>query len=463
MKINILQQALQITLILALFTSCEKWIDPDINENPNSPSDVTMQTILPSIEANMSYRILGGNEVLIAQSIWLQQMDGVARQALAVSNYGVLPTQTEFLWRSSYAEVLMDLKMLKQKAIENNSPHYQGIACILQAATLGQLTDLFNSIPWSEALQGADNLTPAFDSQEFIYEKINQLLDESILLLSMPAGESEVSGDYFYSGDPQKWIRAAWALKARYAIHLSKINNELAFNGALDAVENSFTSNSDDFQFNYGTGETESNPLFQFMRDRSDIRMGGYFIDMLIEKQDPRLAVYAYPDNNGEYTGSFPGTSSDLASKPGPGVSNPDSPGLLITYAEILFIKAEAQYQKGIDETVVKETLMQAVKASLNKWEVYDEDWFTGFSQYTEGLSGEDILDEILTQKYIATFHQPEAYHSWRRTGIPNIPVNPSGIFNEIPRRFPYPPGEQLENPNTPTGISIIDRVWWDR
>ena len=68
-----------------------------------------------------------------------------------------------------------------------------------------------------------------------------------------------------------------------------------------------------------------------------------------------------------------------------------------------------------------------------------------------------------MTQKYIATFYQPEAYHSWRRTGFPVIPPNPLGAEDEIPRRFPYTSLEMTyNNENVPKGVTITDRVWWD-
>ena len=96
------------------------------------------------------------------------------------------------------------------------------------------------------------------------------------------------------------------------------------------------------------------------------------------------------------------------------------------------------------------------------KYEVFDVDWMTGYNELVNGLTGDDLFEEIMTQKYIATFGQLETYHSWRRTGIPDIPPNPNGAVNEIPRRFPYSVEEQLYNPNMPTGVSITDRVWWD-
>ena len=224
-----------------------------------------------------------------------------------------------------------------------------------------------------------------------------------------------------------------------------------------------FTSNMDDMQFNFGPGASESNPLYQFMRDGADVRMGAFFIDMLKEYNDPRLEVYAYPDDNEEYTGSTPGSGNAAASKPGPAVADAESPTYLITYVELLFMKAEIIYQTGNDENQVRDILIQAVTESLDKLSVYDESWLTAYASSIADLQGNDLFEEVMTQKYIATFYQPEVYHSWRRTGFPIIPPNPNGVFEQIPRRFPYSSYEQYFNrENVPQGVSIIDRVWWD-
>ncbi len=445
-----------------LFHSCEKWIDPDINQNPNQPADVTMEALLPFIEAGMAFRLAGGNEVVNVQAVWLQQFDGVDRQSLAFANYVYNPLEAFYIWTDSYAEMLMDSRILREKAAQLGSPHNHGVAGILSAFALGQLTDAWGDIPWSEALQGAGNPQPVFDSQESIYLAIHELLDHAIDSLAKEQDPYGIKGDYIYSGDPQKWIRAAHAFKARYFLHLSKRKGSQAYLDALDAIPDAFTDNHDDMQFNFGTGQGESNPLYQFMRDRNDVRMGAYFIDLLKNTEDPRLAVYAYPDGQGNYTGSVAGQANDQASTPGPAVASPESPSYFITYAELLFIRAEALLKTGSDEAQVKIALEEAVAASLEKLGVNDPEWLSGYREKIAGMTGETLFAEIMTQKYIATFYQPETYHSWRRTAYPVIPPNPNGLIGEIPRRFLYPTSEQVYNPNVPTGISLTDRVWWD-
>jgi len=457
-----LKNIIVIFVLIVATTGCEKWIDPEMNVNSDQPSDVTIATLIPAVEANAAFRLAGGNEVILVQTMWLQQFDGIARQAMAKTNYILTPNDIWWIWEDAYAVMLMDAKIILEKATEKNSPHNHGVGNILSAFVLGQVTDIWNDAPWRQALQGQEYLQPEFDSQEFIYDVIQQMLSEAIDSLSIPEDALGIKGDYLYDGDPDLWIKAAHAMKARFSLHLSKRKGDQAYTDALSEASQSFGSNNDDMQFNFGENYSESNPIYQFMVERNDIRMGAFFIDMLKSYNDPRIFVYAFPDDNDEYTGSLPGSGNASASWPGPAIISPDAPTYFITYAEVLFTKAECMFRLGNDMSEVRQMLVEAVKNSMLKYGVLDDEWMAGYTDMVSGLSGDELFKEIMTQKYIATFCQPEAYHSWRRTGIPELTPNPNGAEPEIPRRFPYGITEQLYNLNTPTGISITDRVWWD-
>jgi hypothetical protein len=70
-----------------------------------------------------------------------------------------------------------------------------------------------------------------------------------------------------------RWTKAAWALKARMAIHRVK-RDAAAGAVALDAVSKAMASNADDMQFSFGAAETEGNPWYQFNTQRGDIAVG---------------------------------------------------------------------------------------------------------------------------------------------------------------------------------------------
>ena len=46
-----------------IFSGCKKWIDTEINVNPDAPADAPMSTLLPTVQANMAYVTVGGNDI----------------------------------------------------------------------------------------------------------------------------------------------------------------------------------------------------------------------------------------------------------------------------------------------------------------------------------------------------------------------------------------------------------------
>jgi hypothetical protein len=69
-------------------------------------------------------------------------------------------------------------------------------------------------------------------------------------------------------------------------------------------------------------------------------------------------------------------------------------------------------------------------------------------------------MGRIIYEKWLSLFGQPEAYSDYRRTGYPNLTPNPQGQISEIPKRFPVPQDERVNNPNAPSP-AITSPVWW--
>ena len=103
---NLKSLALVLTLLL-ITTSCSNWIDQDINTDPDSPADVPMNLLLPTVQQNMGYNLLGNNSVR-TNNIWMQQFDGTDRQSFTEARYQLTPADTENLWTSIYAEIFIN-------------------------------------------------------------------------------------------------------------------------------------------------------------------------------------------------------------------------------------------------------------------------------------------------------------------------------------------------------------------
>jgi hypothetical protein len=478
-KINFKFIGILLLVILAL-GSCKKWIDPNVNTYKDSPPDVDMSVLLAYAETDMAYNTVGGNDMARVVSLWMQYMNGMARQSAIHQNYLLNNSDINNLWNTTYSTSMTDLVQIMNKAdvklglapSEQAVGHvYKGIAEVLMALDLGVTTDVWGDIPYSESFLGFDNLQPKFDTQQEIYVTIQKLLDDAIVHLR--ATSSKAGRDMIYSGSPTKWLAAAWALKARYALHLSKVPGNTAYADALRFIDSgAIASNAGDCDFIF-YAMPYSNPFFNFEYERGDVQMHSTLIDTLKGRFDPRLPAYADPNGDGDFIGAgfdYAGSGAEI-SWPGMAVAYEDSPVQFITYTEILFIKAEALLKSGGAIPDVKTTLVAAVTASLEKWGVFDATYIAAYDAAIQAIPDaavDVIFTEIMRQKWIAMYHQLESFNDWRRTNnVIGLTPNPNAVKVEIPRRFPYSVDEQTYNTNTPVlpnaPYQIWERVWWDK
>ncbi len=445
-----------------MLISCDKWIDTELNIDPDAPADVPLNLMLPGIEQAVGY-IMCGNDLVLTTNNWMQQFDGVARQSYTITRYQYLPSDVNNLWSTIYSTIFINSKILIDKA-ENTegkySPYNAGIGKVLMAGSLGIATDVFGDMPYSDALKGDQNvLTPLFDTQEQIYTSIFELLDGAAADFGKAASENlvAVKGDVIYAGNTTKWKKAAYSIKARQLLQLSKVKGNAAFTDALAAAANGFSSNADDMMVPWESAN--HNPIFQFMEQRGDVRMGATLVDLMKSISDPRLPFYAAKDGSGEYTGSAIGSQNENASRPGTYVAGAEMPSIVMSYSELKFIVAEANFSLG-KTTEAATALAEAVKASVVKvtGAAMDQAW------YDTNIGSQTLsLELIMTQKYIASFGTNQAYADYRRVGLPVMSVPPGAILPAMPTRYPYAQSEiDYNSANTPS-VTISDKLWWDK
>jgi hypothetical protein len=411
--------------------------------------------MLPAIQQEMGYN-LAGNDLVRTSNIWMQQFDGVDRQSFTEARYQLLPADVNNVWNAFYTGIFMNSKVFTNKALAKESPHNAGVGKVMTATTLGITTDLFGDMPFSDAFKGNENvLKPKFDTQETLYTTINTLLDEAITDLSSTTNTIAVGGDVVYAGNVAKWMKAAYSIKARYALQLSLVNGNTAYTDALTAATNGFSSNLDDFMVPWNADN--KNPIFQFMEQRTDIRMCATLIDMMKSNSDPRLPFYALVDAGGQYTGSIAGSENDLASKPGNYIAGATAPSVIMSYSELKFIQAEAYFRLG--QTAPAQAAYEAaVAASVLK--------VTGNANtawLAANINGVTVtLNLILSQKYIATFGTNQAFADYRRTGLPVIGLPLGATLPSMPVRFPYGQEEITYNGANVPDVNISTKLWWD-
>ncbi len=455
-SLNLLKYGLILMFFFSV-SSCE-WVDPDINVNPDTPTEVPMAFILPSIQADMAYDI-GGNDIVRVTNMWMQYFNGYARQSLSHGRYIYTPSDANNVWNNMYYGILADIKQLKMQAEETNSVHFLGVANVLNAVSLMTLADLWGDIPWSEAMQGGANLSPAPDSQESVYQVIMGMLDDAIDQLQEDNQGPPLDGDVIYDGDVDKWLGAAYAVKARAILVQSK-RNANAYTEVLAVLDEGGLSSNSDNMVLYFTAAV-AHPLSQFMSERGDLTMGKTFVDMLIADEDPRAPFYI----DGPQVGGVIGSESDDGfGEPGDYAAADNAGVYFMTYAEQKFIEAEALLGSDIDaayDAYIEGTMHSLLQVGVDTTGITATNFYTNL---TAGGAASLNLERIIRQKYIASYNTMYAYNDHRRTGYPTevtavLPVEAN--FNQMPRRMPYGQSEITYNANI-SPQSITGRVWWD-
>jgi len=310
-------------------------------------------------------------------------------------------------------------------------------------------------MPYSEAFQGSEGiLTPAYDSQQEIYTAINILLSEAITELQSTENVLDLEGDLIYDGDIDSWIRAAYSLRARYALYLGEYTNALSY--ITDAFQP-----GENLKVDFGSENNQANPIYQYNSISAwgvDIVMCSTFIDILNASSDPRLPFYA-DLSGGIYMGSTPGSEEDGVSDLGDYNDSPEAPVLFSSYAEMKFIEAECLLRTSASADDAADAYIEAVESSVDyvTGGADNEAWLDANIRIEDGTS--ISIEKIIGQKYIAMYSTVVPYDDFRRTGFPVLtPVPGAG---DIPQRFPYPQTEiSYNSANVPTITNLTQPLW---
>ncbi len=442
-----------------LFHSCDL---EETNVNPNSPTSVPPSVMLPFTQETLATLCCGTTQVM--SGIFMQYYLGVDNHPIQVQQYILNEAlYVDWNWNDYYDGPMINLRIMIDQAEKEKSYYYAGIGKVLLANCLGNVTSLYGDVPYKESLQGSVSLNPVFDPQKDSYEAIQQLLDDGIADLQKTyAGSKPGSDDIIFGGNIAKWIQSAYALKARYYLHLTKRASELDYNPAqkaLDASANAMKSTDADMVYNFGFSASEYNPFYSYTL-LNYILPNPSFTNLMLQLNDPRRSFF-YKKKFGEATlNGLYYTSSN-------------SPVPLMTFYELKFIEAEARLRLNTNDPAAQTALQDAVRANIKKitGTATTDATINTYINANAKLSGnfEGDLKTIITQKYISLFTSIESWTDYRRTGIPELVPNVNGDHNQnpggaIPRRFAYPQTERLYNSNFPSYLpNLQDRMWLDQ
>ncbi len=461
-----------ISILSFAVTSCGDEL-AEINENPNATENPQPAYLLSAVEFHAANLYWGQETNYNSTLLWVQHWAKI--QYTEPDCYNVTNTSFTSTWNTGYSSLLTDLTTIQNSELANQN--YRAVAQVLKAWTFLQLTNLYGDIPYSEY---GKNVTPAYDTQEQVLYGLLTELEEAEGKLSA-SGEA-IEGDLIYGNDITKWKKLAKSLRLRIALEIADRDASTAatiiselFNGRSSII----SSNQDIAQFKFATSP-QWNPWASAFASRDDQRVSKTLVDKLQELDDPRLPVIAQlpqDESVADYTGAANGLNADAAnnqgfyrvSRPGSIFLADESPAVLFTYAEVLFIFAEAA-ARGFINADAATLYNEAITASLQQFGIKIA--ATYLAQPKVAYDATKWAEQIGWQKWIAFYGQgPDAYTDWRRLGYPQLKPGPHSALaiGELPRRFFYPSTEQsLNGENYHQAIAhqgadeLTTRLWFD-
>ena len=465
---------LALTATPLVITSCRQELD--INVDPNNPSQASLSGLLSASQVGFAFA-LGGEGTRMPASI-VQHYAGHRAQPLDYAQYRITSSATDGTWTALY-NTLMDMREMENKAAASGNQAYLGVSKILQAHAFSVITDLFGDIPFSQALQGRTNITPVYDKQEDIYPALITMIDEGVAALT--AATETISGDIVYGGNVTKWKKYGNSLKLRLLNHLSSRQPNAAAN-FLATNPSLIDTSVDDAKVLFGSVASNANPIYQFdvLSGRKDQAVASTIVDKMKALSDPRVSVYFEPvagnalGLKGQYLGNAPGNDTEDSqknrySRVGSAYASIKAPVVLMSAAEVNFIKAEVYYRAS-NAASAQAAYQAAITQDFAALGLSSSSAATYLANANVAYNG--TLQRIMEQKWITMFQASyESWVDWRRTGFPVLtPAANNMTSNVIPRNLPYPEVEINSNranleagPGIPipyTGLS--NRVWWD-
>jgi starch-binding outer membrane protein, SusD/RagB family len=416
----------------------------DLINDPNNPSNATLQQSFVALQAGQ----FGFQESTVPLTVcmWMQQCTGIGgRFVEQFGEYTITDGSFSFDFGSVYSGGgLIDVRRVEAGARAINDKFYLGVGQVWEAFVMGTAADLWGDIPYSEAVSSAT--TPALDPQMQVYGKITDLLDSAIANISA-GGAGPGPADLVYgSADSlplqrQRWIAAAYTLKARFLMHTAELNGAPAYTAAIAAANNGISSAAGDFLTKHQNVTGEQNIWYSFSLTTfgQDVVAGKALADIMVARNDPRLPQYFGKNVLGGYGGQDVNVkvSDSTVSKLEGTRSAPDFSQPLVTYVENQLILAEAKHATADDPGALVNLNNARAVVPLPA---------------LVGITGAALLDSIMTEKYVALFQNLETYNDYRRTCIPAITPFPTSEFNnQVPGRLFYGIAEANANPNIPS------------
>jgi len=476
-----------ITLIsFVSLTACESFLGD--NENPNQATEATPELVLPNALVNTANLLYSFN----SNAMWI---NGNTVNAGGYGGFGSVVTYNyttssyATLWTDAYDDLVNYHYIETESADDPLLAYSNAIAKIMIAYDYHMLVDVYGDVPYTEALQGTDNVTPKYDSQTAIYQDLVAKLNAAIDIIHNTENANAIgSGDVMFGGDMEEWMRFANTLKLRLLIRMADAEETSSFAATeFASFDTDLGFISDDAMVNPGYIATDNkqNPYWNAFHSDAAGSLAGqgrsripsiytfsfYNGDKILDQGRGAATYRAFPADTpvgqlGELNNNPAALSSQTAwyVGTGTGANASNTIGLLkgrtagvplMLEAEAHFLLAEAYmkgYLSGDDQAAFNAGVLASYQylyedisgATSSDWdpetdfELYQEDNPGNYLvNYELAASPAQKLEAIITQKYIAYnfINAQETWSEFRRTGYPTIvegSSNPERTFASL-------------------------------
>jgi hypothetical protein len=495
--------------------SCTKDFNK-INIDPNNSAKVPLNYLLTQTQL-----YIGGSAGDPGYATWRANLIYALPAVQMFSSLSTFYAGDKYIYQADLSEAyfvtqypsaikgLVDL--INQSKVDPKNINLLSIARIEKVLQMSHITDLYGDVPYSEAGQGflSTNFSPKYDAQKDIYADMLKELSEAGAALSTTA-TTPGTADLVYGGDVTKWKHFAYSLMLRLAMRMQKVDAASAQTWAKKALDGGvMTSNAETFAIKYandgGNATINSNsynlgPIEAPTRNevfKGSIQWSKTLIDLMKARNDPRISTVSILPSGDATAANQKGLPSglDIAkltaltgetdvskySRPNPILYSAVDPYILLPYAEVEFLKAEAiergwyagtaatEYAAGQAAAITQLIVNKGATSLAGSVAAYQA------ANPYPATTLSDKLTQIHTEMFIlnaSTLNGFEGWANWRRTGVPaltptNYPGNATG--GAIMRRLIYPVAEQGQNVNYKAAVAtqgadlFTTRMWWDK
>lgn len=340
------------------------------------------------------------------------------------------------------------------------------------------LVDTFGDIPYTDALKANDGLyAPKYDDAKTIYLSLLSRIDAATATITTTKSGYK-KGDLVYFGDMSKWKKFANSIKLRLAMNLADVEPTLSKSAAEAAIASGvISSQSDSYSFAFDSG-TFPNPVYDELvaSGRSDFLPSNIIIDAMNAKSDPRRQVWftqgVDEDDNPVYVGGIFGAVNGYVgnSHLSDFFRSKNTAANLLSYTEILFLKAEAAARGYNVGGSASDFYNSAVLNSMTENNVATADGTTYLEAHPYNAT--EWKKSIGYEAWIAMFNR--GFAAWtfsRRLDYPAFVVPDDSNLDKVPSRLPYSDQEYVLNgvnvkaaaAKIPGGDKATSKLFWDR